>query len=330
MRAAQAEEKREALKERRKIPRQGMPMLEAATRATGFEEVALGFTAELAQREAWRCLFCKKARCVEACPVHNDIPTYLQALLDGRTDEALFGNSYPLTAICGRVCYRPCEAACPVGIKAEPVAIAALERFAADRFYALHGHSRGPLAANPVADPAEVAVIGAGPAGLVCAYDLARRGWQVTVFEQHPVPGGLLWLGIPEYRLPREVIQQEVATITALGVRLRLGARLGGDVTIESLRQEGYRAIFLGIGTHRGKRMGIPGEDAYSGVQEALTFLRAVNLGERSIAGVAGRCPRTLGSSRRRSTRGSLWSAWRRPCACSEKQDASRARSASA
>lgn len=271
--------------EKKSIPRQEMPTLSPEERRHTFAEVNLGYAPELAAMEASRCIFCKNAKCVDACPLQNDIPRYLKALMEGRYGEALFQESVPLTAVCGRVCYRPCEAACVVGIKREPVAINALERFAADYYYAQWGEDGGEREGVSPRYGRKIAVVGSGPAGLVCAYNLATLGYRVTVFEEAPVIGGMLSLGIPEYRLPPRVTAREVETLRRQGVEFVLNTTVGRDLSLEALQRE-YAAIFLAVGAHRGRRLGIPGEGEYEGFLDAIAFLRRVNLGDKSKPGI--------------------------------------------
>ncbi|MCI0495359.1 FAD-dependent oxidoreductase [candidate division KSB1 bacterium] len=227
--------------------------------------------------------------CQETCPVHIDIRKYIGLIADGRYLDALavVRERNPLPAICGRVCNHPCEGACNRGRQDEPVAIDALKRFAAD--YELELKKQGKIP-KPVAPPAneklgKVAVIGSGPAGLTVAYDLALKGIRSTIFESAPVPGGMLWLAIPEYRLPRDIIQTEVDYICDLGVELKLNTPINKEFTIDDLLKDGYRAVFLGIGAHQGLKLGVPGEDDYEGFLDCIVFLRRVNLGDTTKPG---------------------------------------------
>ncbi len=227
--------------------------------------------------------------CQETCPVHIDIRKYIGLIADGRYLDALavIREKNPLPAICGRVCNHPCEGACNRGKQDEPVAIDALKRFVAD--YELELRKQGKLP-KPVA-PAineklgKVAIVGAGPAGLTVAHDLALKGIQSTIFEEAPVPGGMLWLAIPEYRLPRDIIQTEVDYICDLGVELKLNTPITKDFTIDDLLSDGYRAVFLGIGAHQGLKLGVPGEEDYQGFLDCIVFLRRVNLGDKTKPG---------------------------------------------
>ncbi|MDZ7342723.1 MAG: FAD-dependent oxidoreductase [candidate division KSB1 bacterium] len=227
--------------------------------------------------------------CQETCPVHIDIRKYIGLIADGRYLDALavIRERNPLPAICGRVCNHPCEGACNRGKQDEAVAIDALKRFVAD--YELQLKKQGKIP-KPVAPPVneklgKVAVVGSGPAGLTVAHDLALKGIRSTIFEAAPVPGGMLWLAIPEYRLPRDIIQTEVDYICDLGVELKLNTPINKQYTIDDLLKDGYRAVFLGIGAHQGLKLGVPGEDDYEGFLDCIVFLRRVNLGDTTKPG---------------------------------------------
>jgi glutamate synthase (NADPH/NADH) small chain len=256
-----------------------MPRQEAHVRARNFNEVALGYSLETVVLEASRCLRCKKPKCVLGCPVNIDIPRFVSALADGDLTMAAIAlkadNSLP--AICGRVCPQEtqCEVQCVLGKKFEPVAIGRLERFVAD-----WERSEGNLEKPELLPPSgkHVAVIGAGPAGLTCAGDLARYGHQVTIFEALHAPGGVLIYGIPEFRLPKDIVHAEVDYVISLGVELRLNTVIGKLYTIdELLSKEGFDAVFLGTGAGLPRFMNIPGEN-YIGVYSANEFLTRVNL----------------------------------------------------
>jgi NADPH-dependent glutamate synthase beta subunit-like oxidoreductase len=217
------------------------------------------------------------APCKAACPAHISIPGFVGAIAEGRYDEGLklIKQEMPFPAICGRICPHPCEAKCNRGKIDEPIAIETLKRFLADedisrdmRFIPRRKRSR----------PQKVAVIGAGPAGLTAAYYLAIEGYSVTVFEKHPVAGGMMAVGIPDFRLPKDILRAEVNTVEALGVEIRLNVEIGKDLTFKEL-QDGYEAVFVGIGCHRAMRLGIPGEAGMAQVIDGLTFLRELNLG---------------------------------------------------
>jgi glutamate synthase (NADPH/NADH) small chain len=260
-------------------PRQKMPTQDPQVRGQNFDEVALGYDLETAMLEASRCLRCKKPQCVLGCPVEVKIPAFVGALAEGDLPAAAAAlkedNSLP--AICGRVCPQEtqCEVKCVLSRKDEPVAIGRLERFVAD-WERSQGELKKPEI--PPSSGKRVAVIGAGPAGLTCAGDLVRYGHQVTILEALHAPGGVLIYGIPEFRLPKDVVRSEVDYVKSLGVELRLNTVIGKLYTIdELLNEEGFDAIFLGTGAGLPRFMGIPGEN-YNGVYSANEFLTRVNL----------------------------------------------------
>jgi glutamate synthase (NADPH/NADH) small chain len=264
--------------ERMKLPRQGMPTQDAEQRARNYDEVALGYPEETALLEAVRCLQCKRPKCVEGCPVEVDIPAFIERLKEGDMPGAVraLKDDNNLPAICGRVCPQEtqCEALCVLGKKREPVAIGRLERYVAD--WDLQHPSPPPEL--PQATGKKVAVIGCGPAGLTCAGDLARYGHQVTIFESLHAPGGVLIYGIPEFRLPKQIVHAEVDYVRSLGVEIRLDTVVGKTYTLdELLNEQGYEAVFLGTGAGLPMFMHIPGEN-YNGVYSANEFLTRVNL----------------------------------------------------
>ena len=248
-------------------------------RATNFEEVCLGYNQEEAMEEAQRCLGCKKPKCVEGCPVSIDIPGFIEHIKEGNMEEAykVIGLSSALPAICGRVCPQEsqCEGQCIRGKKGEAVSIGKLERFVAD--YALE-HDIKPVGAE-VKNGHKVAVIGSGPSGLTCAGDLAKAGYDVTVFEALHELGGVLVYGIPEFRLPKDkVVAAEIENVKSLGVKIETNVIIGKSVTIdELLKDEGFEAVFIGSGAGLPMFMGIPGENA-NGVFSANEFLTRNNL----------------------------------------------------
>ncbi|HFD39284.1 MAG TPA: NADPH-dependent glutamate synthase [Anaerolineae bacterium] len=261
-----------------KLPRQPMPTQDPQERARNYHEVALGYPDEAALLEAFRCLQCKRPKCVEGCPVGVNIPAFIQYLKDGDMPGAVrsLKGDNNLPAICGRVCPQEtqCEALCIMGKKHEPVAIGRLERYVADWDLA---HPTAPPELPP-ASGKKVAVIGCGPAGLTCAGDLARYGHQVTIFESLHAPGGVLIYGIPEFRLPKKIVHAEVDYVRSLGVEIRLDTVIGKTYTLdELLHEQGYDAIFLGTGAGLPMFMHIPGEN-YNGVYSANEFLTRVNL----------------------------------------------------
>jgi NADPH-dependent glutamate synthase beta subunit-like oxidoreductase/Fe-S-cluster-containing hydrogenase component 2 len=218
------------------------------------------------------------APCQEACPVGTDAGLYVALVGEGRYAEALAvaAEYNPFPSVCGRVCTAPCETACRRGVMDEPIAIRELKRFAAD-----HGMAGYPTPPPPDMRRSErVAIIGAGPTGLSAAYQLVRDGYSVTIFEAMPVAGGMMTIGIPEYRLPKHVLQAEIDRIVGLGVELRLDTALGPDVTLDDLRSQGYDAILIATGAPKSQLLGVPGEDL-EGVRPATVFLKQVNLGEQ-------------------------------------------------
>ena len=262
-----------------KIPRVPVREQDPKVRATNFEEVCYGYNAEEAQLEASRCLNCKNPRCVGACPVSVKIPTFVSLVAEGKFADAasVIAEDSSLPAICGRVCPQEtqCEGSCILGIKGEPVAIGKLERFVAD-------WSRENGGVKPVVAPAnghKVAVIGSGPAGLACASDLAKLGYDVTIFEALHRAGGVLEYGIPEFRLPKDkVVAAEIAAVKALGVKIETNVIAGRTVTIDSLLdEEGFAAVFVGSGAGLPRFMNITGEH-YNGVFSANEFLTRNNL----------------------------------------------------
>ena len=248
-------------------------------RAANFEEVCLGYTAEEAMQEAARCLNCKKPMCVTECPVTIGIPEFIQHVKNGEFEEAakIIAKSSALPAVCGRVCPQEsqCEGKCILGIKGEPVAIGKLERFIAD----WSRENNIDLAETLPKNGKKVAVIGSGPAGLTCAGDLAKLGYDVTIFEALHEPGGVLVYGIPEFRLPKEtVVKHEIENVKKLGVKIETNVIVGRTVTIDSLiEDEKFDAVFIGSGAGLPKFMGIPGENS-NGVLSANEFLTRTNL----------------------------------------------------
>lgn len=248
-------------------------------RASNFEEVCYGYNLEEAVSEAKRCLQCKNPKCVTGCPVNVDIPGFIKEIVDGNPEEAVqvIRRYSSLPAVCGRVCPQEtqCEERCIRGIKGDAVAIGKLERFVAD--YALEHEILPEKSAT--SNGIKVAVIGSGPAGLTCAGDLAKLGYDVTIFEALHEPGGVLVYGIPEFRLPKEkVVQKEIESVKSLGVKIETNVVIGRSVSIESLmEEEGFQAVFIGSGAGLPKFMGIPGENA-NGVYSANEYLTRSNL----------------------------------------------------
>ena len=247
----------------------------ANSRRSNFEEVCHGYNLEEAQLEAQRCLECKNPRCVSACPVNIDIPGFIGQLKQGHVNEAaaIIAHDSCLPAVCGRVCPQEtqCEGACVRGIKGEPVAIGKLERFVADNAQ-LQTSTPAPSRGK------RVAIVGSGPAGLSCASDLARMGYEVTVFDALHVMGGVLQYGIPEFRLPKHIVQRELDALQAQGVQFVPNVIVGRTMSIDALMEtEGYSAVFVGSGAGLPKFMGIEGENL-NGVVSANEFLTRVNL----------------------------------------------------
>ena len=248
-------------------------------RATNFKEVCLGYNQEEAQEEASRCINCKNAKCIQGCPVAINIPKFIAEVKEGKFEDAAntIAESSALPAVCGRVCPQEsqCEGSCILGIKSEPVAVGKLERFVGD-WKLEHG---APVQPAAVRNGRKVAVIGSGPAGLACASDLARMGYEVKIFEALHKVGGVLVYGIPEFRLPKErIVAREIAQVERLGVGIETDVIVGRTVTIDSLLDdEGYDAVFIGSGAGLPRFMGIPGENL-NGVVSANEFLTRANL----------------------------------------------------
>lgn len=262
-----------------KIPRVPVREQDPKVRATNFEEVCYGYNEQEAMLEATRCLHCKNPRCVAACPVSVSIPNFIAEVAAGNFTAAaeIIAKDSSLPAVCGRVCPQEtqCEGSCILGVKGEPVAIGKLERFVAD-------WSRENGGVKPQIEPAnghKVAVIGSGPAGLACASDLAKLGYEVTIFEALHRPGGVLEYGIPEFRLPKDkVVAPEIESVKALGVKIETNVIAGRTITVDSLLdEEGFDAVFIGSGAGLPKFMGIPGEN-FNGVFSANEFLTRNNL----------------------------------------------------
>ncbi len=239
-----------------------MPSQDPKVRAHNFLEVSQGYTEEMAQEEAARCLNCKHRPCVSGCPVHIQIPDFIQQIVKGDYDAAyeIIADASNLPAVCGRVCPQEnqCEKVCVRGIKGDPVGIGRLERFVADR----HNNQPRQQVSLPAPNGHKVAVIGSGPSGLTCAGDLAKKGYAVTVFEALHLAGGVLVYGIPEFRLPKDIVQKEVDNLKAMGVKIETNMVIGKVLSIDELMGEyGFEAVFIGSGAGLPRFMGIPGEN---------------------------------------------------------------------
>ena len=223
-----------------------MPTVDPGTRSETFEEVALGYTEELAKAEAARCLNCKNPFCVEGCPVNVRIPQFIKKITEGDYEEAykIIKQTNTLPAVCGRVCPQEtqCEAKCVRGKNGEPVGIGRLERFVAD----WHNENIDEIPRKAVLNGHKAAVIGSGPAGLSCAGMLAQKGWDVTVFEALHTPGGVLVYGIPEFRLPKATVRKEIRSLVDMGVKIETNVVVGKTITIDELFEEGFEAVFIG------------------------------------------------------------------------------------
>ena len=294
-----------------------MPSQEPNVRNHNFSEVALGYTEEMAIDEAKRCLQCKNPKCMGGCPVHIHIPEFIKCVSEGEFEEAykVIAKSSSLPAICGRVCPQEnqCEGLCVRGLKGEPVAIGRLERFVAD----FHNNNLNEEIKVNESNNIKVAIVGSGPAGLACASDLAKMGYSVTIYEALHIPGGVLVYGIPEFRLPKNIVQKEIDGLKKLGVRIETNVVIGKTISINELLTEfGYEAVFVGSGAGLPKFMNIPGENL-KGVYSANEFLTRVNLmkaylpnsttpiknnknvavvGGGNVAMDAARCAKRLGS----------------------------------
>ena len=254
-----------------------MPVQNARERAKNFREVALGYSQQIAVEEANRCLNCKNQPCVSGCPVNIAIPDFISRIKQSDFEGAyrIIQESSSLPAVCGRVCPQEsqCESKCTLGIKLEPVGIGRLERFVAD----WHNENCKAPAVKPTANGHRVAVVGSGPSGLTCAGDLAKKGYEVTVFEALHAAGGVLVYGIPEFRLPKSIVAAEIEKLKELGVRIETNVVIGKTLTVDELFEDGFEAVFIGSGAGLPKFMGIEGE-GLKGVYSANEFLTRSNL----------------------------------------------------
>lgn len=272
-------------KERMAIPRQHSRELPAADRIKNFDEVVSGYDEEAAKKEADRCLQCKKPKCVQGCPIHNDIPGFISLIREGKIEEAYWKDreTTSLPAVCARVCPHEfqCEGACIRGKKGEPVAIGMLERYLVDWMV---DNKKSILTPCALPKDKKVAIVGSGPAGMTTAFYLAHEGYHCTIFESLPVLGGMLGVGIPAYRLPRLIIDAEFDALKSCGVEIVNGVTIGKDKTLEQLREEGFDAVFVGVGAHASRKLGVDGEDL-EGVVHGVDYLRKINVGENMSLG---------------------------------------------
>ena len=259
------------------MKRNEMPLQDAKIRAHNFYEVALGYNEDTAVKESLRCLNCKNKPCVSACPVNIDIPSFISKIKDKEYEEAyeIIAKSSSLPAICGRVCPQEsqCESKCTLGIKFEAVAIGRLERFIAD----LHNEKEESIKIEISKNGKKVAIIGSGPSGLACASDLAKLGYEVTIYEALHKAGGVLVYGIPEFRLPKQIVQKEIDNLKTLGVNIETNVVIGKTLTISDLQEMGFDAIYIATGAGLPNFMGIKGE-SLKGVFSANEFLTRSNL----------------------------------------------------
>lgn len=257
--------------------RNEMPVQAPDIRNQNFDEVALGYTKETAMEEAKRCLNCKNRPCVLGCPVKIHIPDFIKKVAEGDFEGAydIIAQSSSLPAVCGRVCPQEnqCEQKCVRGAKGDAVAIGRLERFVAD----FHNQNCKTAPRRPIGNGHRVAIIGSGPSGLACAGDLAKAGYDVTIFEALHIAGGVLVYGIPEFRLPKTIVQKEIDTLKALGVQIKTNMVIGKTLSIDDLLDDGFEAVFIGTGAGLPRFMGIPGENL-KGVYSANEFLTRINL----------------------------------------------------
>lgn len=254
-----------------------MPTQEPEVRAKNYKEVALGYSEKAALDEAARCLNCKNMPCVSGCPVNIEIPHFIKKITESDYEGAykIIAKSSSLAAVCGRVCPQEsqCESKCVRGVKGEPVGIGRLERFVADR----HNENCTEQPAQPEKNGHKVAVIGSGPSGLTCAGDLAKLGYDVTVFEALHTAGGVLVYGIPEFRLPKAIVAKEIDNLRALGVKIETNVIIGKTISVDELLEDGFEAVYIGTGAGLPNFMNIPGENL-SGVYSANEFLTRINL----------------------------------------------------
>jgi len=273
-------------KERMAIPRQHPKELAPTERIKGFAEVTAGYDEATALLEANRCLQCKKPACVQGCPIRNDIPGFIGLLREKKFEEAYWKvrETSTMPSVCSRVCPHEfqCEGSCVRGKSSEPVAIGMLERYLTDWMIT---HRKPMSHACALPNGRKAAIVGSGPAGITAAYLLAHQGYKCTIYEALPVFGGMLSVGIPHYRLPRDIIGAELASLKSCGVEIKLGITIGKDKTLHELHEEGYEAVFIGVGAHEGKKLGIEGEQNTKGVLHGVDYLRRVLTGEEMQIG---------------------------------------------
>lgn len=271
--------------ERMAIPRQHPRELSPEERIKNFDEVVFNFDEKTAMTEADRCLQCKKPKCREGCPVHNEIPTFIGQLREGKIEEAYWTirSRSSMPAVCSRVCPHEfqCEGSCIRGKKGDPVSIGMLERYIVDWMVMNNKNMMEPCA---MPNGKKAAIVGSGPAGMTVAYHLAHLGYDCTIFESLPVLGGMLSVGIPAYRLPRHIINAEFDALKSCGVEIINNVTIGKDKTLEQLHDEGYGAVFISPGAHRSRKLGIEGEDL-EGVIHGVDYLREINLGREMHLG---------------------------------------------
>ena len=278
------------IRERLAIPRQLPRELNPEDRLDNFDEVSKGFDEPTALVEAQRCLQCRKPLCVMGCPIGNDIPRFIELLGQQKYEQAYWTirETSSMPSICSRVCPHEfqCEGACIRTKKDQPVAIGLLERFLAD-WMIINGKNLAPRCAKP--NGIKVAVIGSGPAGITVAHSLAHKGYSCTVFESLPVFGGMLSVGIPNYRLPRNIIGAELYALQQCGVNVKTGVTVGRDLTLSELQEQGYASVFLGIGAYESRRLGLEGEAETKGVMSGIDYLgqmltgREIALGDQVV-----------------------------------------------
>lgn len=269
----------EAKKSKVKVPRQPMPEQDPKVRNKNFQEVPLGYSPETAKLEANRCIQCKKPKCIDGCPVQVKIPEFIKQIADGDFAAAArtLKETNALPAICGRVCPQEtqCEQLCVIGVKEEPVAIGRLERFAADYERV---NKLVEIPSLPSKTGKKVAIVGAGPSGLTVAGDLTKLGYEVVIFEALHKPGGVLFYGIPEFRLPKEIVEAEINYLQQIGVHIKVNYVIGKIISIDELmNQQGFSAVFIGTGAGLPYFMGMPGENL-NAVYSANEFLTRINL----------------------------------------------------